>query len=703
MAKVQVLKDIESGEIIYPETSAEAVFLNTGGNIKDEVDKLNASIKKKQDALTTSDELEIGAGNVLRLTKKTADVLAEVPGLGERLGVVETELGLAIDAATGRYCVGAWDPDSLAPEVAEVRGDRSLLADQPWWLIDTTAPMDEETKGIAPMLELNPGNLLRTVNGGFAPTVGITEAQRAECDVALYLDAAGEQQYCEAGSFDAVAFYEEHGMAKLYDEAGNEVRVLRPWETVETKYTIGTSFRQKVYLLDNIIGRSGKMWAGIFTKPIVWDGIELTEEDALPPTALLPCAVTTIGNRARAFFYAYEGETYCKSGKGVSNLCTMFNCGRTYPRTGNVSALSYDISRGNNADPTKPYPCAEGGFHSYNALLVAREVLIGTKALHKPGMFGSGPSANDGCSNETQWLANGGVRYRVAGSNTWLYAGWNSAPSGMAYDASGARTDLHNMLSGYWPVCQCMEAQMVLSFARERSIGAGEHFDFYGGEYWYENVEGTDASRLNARVYKLMRTSFGAFDTTGAPTDWEVEVILRMSPIDGLTFNEGILIYRNGGMEIVGLADHNQEADRYHFPCKVYREPNQKKWHAVKNSSVVPGGEFSFEGTYSLIGDYATFGDVHCRKRMSKTPIALTSGGSDYTGQCYHDAQAACWADTTGSMKRVRIGLAFSGRVPHTVCGPRLSNRFYSISNSFYYYGVSAQFLLSQTRATNIK
>lgn len=40
-----------------------------------------------------------------------------------------------------------------------------------------------------PVGKLRKNNLLRFENGDFAPTVGITEEMRAECDVELYLDS----------------------------------------------------------------------------------------------------------------------------------------------------------------------------------------------------------------------------------------------------------------------------------------------------------------------------------------------------------------------------------------------------------------------------------------------------------------------------------------------------------------------------------
>ena len=88
-----------------------------------------------------------------------------------------------------------------------------------------------------PVGKLRKNNLLRFENGDFAPTVGITEEMRAECDVELYLDNGHKNKYCDAGAFDAKAFMKSMALVKkLYNASGSEVRILRPWETTSKNY-----------------------------------------------------------------------------------------------------------------------------------------------------------------------------------------------------------------------------------------------------------------------------------------------------------------------------------------------------------------------------------------------------------------------------------------------------------------------------------
>ena len=322
------------------------------------------------------------------------------------------------------YGVASWSEDDLAPECTGFFGSWEFLNKWNVYLLDTTDNAGETT---TPVGKLMRNNLLRFEDGSFAPTVGITEEMRAECDVELYLDEAHQQKYCDAGTFNAETFYNEHGMAKLYNAEGIEVRVLRPWETTETKYTIGIGRDDTVYLLDSLKGKSGRVWNGLFAKPTVWDGIDVSDY-ALPPTAMSPSPVCTIGDKPRSFFYLYEGEKNCQSSAGQNNLCTMFQVGRTYPRVSDMSQVTnMQRARSMNSDTSRSYPFSEGGFHALNTYVTAQEVLYGTKYLHKNTVFGSGISSNDSCNSEATWKQNGGVRYKLSSS------GWHMEVRYMEY------------------------------------------------------------------------------------------------------------------------------------------------------------------------------------------------------------------------------------------------------------------------------
>lgn len=71
-------------------------------------------------------------------------------------------------------------------------------------------------------------------------------------------------------------------------------KVTKPWETSETKYSIGLVNTKEIYVLDNAVGESGKIWSGIFLSPGEWDGIDYTPFK-LPITAHSPSPVLEDG------------------------------------------------------------------------------------------------------------------------------------------------------------------------------------------------------------------------------------------------------------------------------------------------------------------------------------------------------------------------------------------------------------------------
>ena len=590
------------------------------------------------------------------------------------------------------YGVASWSEDDLAPECTGFFGSWEFLNKWNFYLIDTTDNAGETTRPVGKLMR---NNLFRFEDGSFAPTVGITEEMRAECDVELYLDEAHQQKYCDAGAFDAETFYNEHGMAKLYNAEGAEVRVLRPWETTETKYTIGIGRDDTVYLLDNVKGKSGRIWKGLFATPTVWDGIDVSDYP-LPPTAMSPSPVCTIDTKPRSFFYLYEGETNCRSSAGQNNLCTMFQNGRTYPRTNDMNQVTnMQRARSMNADTSRSYPFSEGGFHALNTYVTAQEVLYGTKYLHKNTFFGSGISSNDTCNSEATWKQNGGVRYKLSGSGTWKYANWN-AQGDIYYTADDhKRTNFNTMLASEYPKEQCMESQMVASFASETGIQPGVEFEFYGGTYWYENVPNASEGGMNVRVFKRMSTTFNAYDSAGAEQSWDVEIILRMSLVGGMNLSGDVFAYWGGGLEIVGTCLHYTDGDRVGNPIDLYLEPDQKKWHSETVVSKADKGVFDFEQTYRKLNTATNLGNGYASKRHPYSNWKTEKGGSISTGECLYVYDDNYWGSVLNS--RFRIGSRFRGNASYGACSARIVYAYYAVSFSTRTYAGSAQALIEGT------
>lgn len=641
---------------------------------------------KEQSETATSSANE-AAENANKAAQTATEASAGLVEFDGRLAAVE-EITAELQLAKSDYGVAEWNPDELAPESVAFYGQKDFLMKWDFYLLDTTDNQNETT---TPVGKLKRNNLLRFENGDFAPTIGITEAQRAECDVELYLDAEHTQKYCDAGTFDAAAFYNEHGMAKLYNVEGAEVRVLRPWETTETKYTIGIGREDTVYLLDNVVGTSGRKWKGVFSKPI-WDGIDLSKYP-LVPTAFGPCPSCTVEKKTRNFLFLYKGETNCQSAKGQNNLCTMFyDQEKTYPRVNDMSQINNMVyARANNADVNAPYPFAEGGYHTLNTYITCLEAFYGTKYLHNALKFGSGISSNDSCSNEENWLQNGGVRYKKHDETAWKYAKWYEQKD-IYYDNSGKRTTFTVLLNMEHPKEACMESQMAVSFAVETGVSENTEFEFYGYKYRYVSVPGTDGTAgMNVRLYKFMSQTFTAFDAEGNETEWDVEVILRMSLYGGVNLSGDIFMYCGGGYEQVGTCQFATSGSKGN-PIDLYLEPDQRKWHTEKTSSRDDLGTFDFERLYIKTGSCTNVGDGYSALRSSYSGWKQKAGGSISTGECYYTWDNNHWS--TKLNQRTRIAARSRGYASSSFCSPRFLFAYYAVSSTARIYGGSAQALL---------
>ena len=642
---------------------------------------------KEQSETATSSANE-AAENANKAAQTATEASAGLVEFDGRLAAVE-EITSELQLAKSDYGVAEWNPEELAPECVEFFGKKDFLMKWDFYLLDTTDNQGETTK---PVGKLKRNNLLRFENGDFAPTIGITEAQRAECDVELYLDAEHSQKYCDAGTFDATSFYNEHGMAKLYNAEGAEVRVLRPWETTETKYTIGIGREDTVYLLDNVAGASGRKWKGVFSKPIFWDGIDLSKYP-LVPTAFGPCPSCTVEKKTRNFLYLYKGETNCQSAKGQNNLCTMFfDQEKTYPRVNDMSQINNMVyARANNADGNASYPFAEGGYHTLNTYITCLEAFYGTKYLHNALMFGSGISSNDSCSNEENWLQNGGVRYKKHDETAWKYAKWYEQKD-IYYDYSGKRTTFTVLLNMEHPKEACMESQMAVSFAVETGVSENTEFEFYGYKYRYVSVPGTDGTAgMNVRLYKKMNQTFNAYDAEGNETEWDVEVILRMSLYGGVNLSGDIFMYCGGGYDQVGTCQFTTSGSKGN-PIDLYLEPDQRKWHTEKTSSRDDLGTFDFERLYIKTGSCTNIGDGYSALRSSYSGWKQKAGGSISTGECYYTWDNNHWS--TKLNQRTRIAARFRGYAHHSYCSPRYLSAYSAVSTTSRPYGGSAQALL---------
>lgn len=631
------------------------------------------------------------------------------------------------------YCVGAWldnantasPNDQDNPNALAVLGNREWALDWRPYLVDMTAVEGEIKK--RPVAEYKKNNWLRDIYGNWAIAVGITSAMRDECMAnALYTDNEGQNLYCAAGAYNPESFLAQcqietvDGVKKLThpklykavtdNEETTYVEVthyLMPWETAETKYSVVVGRRDTIYLLDNVIGASGKEWNGVIgSKAPVWDGVDI-EAFALKPTGICPSPTTSIVednvSKLRSFFFNYNAaDSYSKGNTGASG-CTMFRNNGHY-RTNNISQVGTKTrARANNHVTTAPFPVAEGGFHARNTFLRCIETALGTKNLCAALRFSSGVSSVDSCGNETQWLANGGLRYKAEGAENWSYCRLDGNPA-MYYGTGETKstTNASNWLSGYGPLSKTMEAQIAVSFAVEFGIAAGERFEFNGCTWWYENPttsvfapKTVAEGDMNCRVYKIVKGTFTGYASASATdtTTFNIEVCVRTGLMLGCDMSGDGGPYWGGGCEVVGECVTAPASGSYGYTLKAYIEPDQEKWVNENDVSVNIGTKFSsgFEDKYRYAGSVVTRSNGYIRRRLANTPLPAAMGGAYSRGECAYGYMANYWG---AAGKRTRVGLRFGSYANNSKLSARYLNASYSAGYTYSYYCGSAQVLL---------
>lgn len=605
-----------------------------------------------------------------------------------------------------RYCVGRWPGWQMNdPTATRVDGDISLALD--WYpvLLDMSAVNGEVKKRPVGWLKRN--NFLRFEDGTFAPTIGITNAQKAECDVALYLDDQATQQYCAAGEFDAEAFYNQYGMTQaLYDANGNAVRILRPWETTETKYSIGIARKDTVGLIDNQDSSDGGLLRGIVADDGKVDGIK--PDKILVPTAIMADAITVIGGKARCFYFDYcTMETGCMGQTPLGDLATTgeaFYQDGTYPRVldnmlegangeypnddgkGMNRPKNAKVARACNYDTTLPYPVAEGGYHALNVFLSCMEAAYGTKYLHSASRFSSGISSNDAANTEANWLEYGGMRSRVQGGSSWTYSQFSQSNSPIRYTSAAANTDASNLLNRNAPKALCMEAQMALSMAAELNVAPDTEFQFYGKTYIYKTPTGATSllsGRMNARVYRTRVMTIDGWNSSKVAKTFDVQVRLRMPVIEGFNLCGDFFRYVGGGHEVVDVNTANVHTILNYLEC------DQTKWGAITWPKQ-QAAEFSFEESYGMIGEGVIVANRYVMLRQPFGSWPYGTGVNISTGECgYHYG-----ADIASNNNRCRAAVRFRGSAINVYCSGRTVNSYYSVVFCSAAYGGSAQVLL---------
>lgn len=650
---------------------------------------------------------QANATRIQQLESTTAQQGNDIESLKESVGILETGSPFYVAA----YAQGTNDSVPLFSQ-----GNPEICKKFDFFLLDTSDNAGEYT---TPVGKLMKNNLLRFANGGYAPVVGITQAMYDECMTQAIYTKNAEGNYTEAyavGAFDPDAQWEidkaliagGQEPTTLYKKVSDAEyqpvsHVLRPWETIETKYTIGIAAAQDLYLLDNVKGTSGRYWKGIFTEPRIWDGIDLSKYK-VARTAMGPCPMTTVVEggvtKSRCFFYLYEAaDNNCKSDPGWIPNNPFYNKNRHYPRTGVQQVNNMNWARANNADTIKSYPFAEGGWWVTNAHIIALELLAETRYLHQANLFGSGISSNDG-TNATNFYTSGGARLREKGYDSrWLYKtfGDRSAPCYFYVNSTLRETDISNLLTKYKPKEAAMESQLAASMATELGIAPTESadvlntFKFYGDTYYYMNVPGFAGLQdgdMNVRVYKVQTADVKCFSRAGEAFTVEFELVFRMSIFNGANLSGDIWAYNGGGLEMVGTRETDAMTGHH---IDVYLQPDQKQWHHESTDRTIIGKTWDFEKTYLKVGEYETLGDSYTLERMSNSPVRIKKASDISQGENYYMYDNCHWAQNG---QRARMRSLFRAGSDSALCSARYLSADYGATTTYASYGGSFQALI---------
>lgn len=654
----------------------------------------------------------LGDDNVLKVTDRTGAEkslsLVSQAAATEMAKKVEQNAADIAELKEGvkDYYVGENDEVTGDPHFKNCKGNKEFLGEWHPFLIDHTDNTGEATHPVGQLMD---NNHFRFVSGAFAPTVGITEAMRAACDVQLYTDAEhttpltlknGVVVTDKSGAhpYDATEVYNLLGLVDLYDGEGNKVRQLLPWETTETKYSVMIGRYDTIYPVDRQTGESGKVLSGIFKRQVRYDGID-TGKYPLLGTALAPCPVTTVGNKTRNFFYAYAvGDANTTNGPSAAgeNMCSMYvNDGRTYPRISDMNQISnMQKARANNADTNAPLPFAEGGYHGINTFILCMELLYGTKYLHDNNLFGSGISSNDACNSENTWLDNGGVRCKEQGTAEWTYRGFgDSTPFG--YNEKLEKNNFSWFVNFHLPKEQCMESQMAASWAAEFGIAENTEYEAYGATYRYKNITGVKGLAdgvMNCKVYRKKIGICKGYKDADTLATYDLELSLRMSLMHGMNVSGDVFAYWGGGCEMVGTNKGDTGSAQFEKNyIDFYLEPNQSKWVNESGVSKENLDTFGFEAVYGKIGVFGPpiLTDGYCKKRLGYTPYKIADGGNISSWQCFHSWVKPDWSSTLN--QRIRIAVRLRGAAYFARCSARFLHAAYSAVYAYVNYCVSAQ------------
>jgi hypothetical protein len=250
---------------------------------------------------------------------------------------------------------------------------------------------------------------------------------------------------------------------------------------------------------------------------------------------------------------------------------------------------------------------------------------------------------------------------------------------------------------------QCMESQLAASFAVEFGIAkttntaSPNYFRMYGGKYYWMQPNGVESltdGYMNVRVYRELSDTLTGYNSGGTQTTCEFTAILRMSLMGGMNLSGDIYAYTQGGAEVIGECTIAPGTSKTGNPIASYLIPDQTKW--LNDTAVLKDSpaKFLIEDCADAIktGEGTNLADGYYARRIGYSPIKAQAGGGLSSHECCYGYTRNEWATAVG--KRARIALRFRGFAHYAHCSPRYWSAYNAASNTFRFFGGSAQALL---------
>ncbi len=441
-------------------------------------------------------------------------------------------------------------------------------------------------------------------------------------------------------------------------------------------YNIMYGWTQTIHTIEN--AKVGDEVVALFgEEPFEYNGVQSVP---IPPTLICPGLPAVVDGKFRSMYFAYRaGEGGSDGYLGI----TSFNRpDRTYPRTGLSQLTTNDYAVAHNADTAKTVPFAP--LMDWHLLNITNALMnkFGTVYLHDPEKFGAGISSNVAITGSSTVTRRTGISYKMKEGESQIFQKLSEQPP-FCTDANGTKKNWSEIISKYYPRMECLEIQMVLSYAAENGIEPGVDFSLSGITYKYYNIPGAK-TLLEGEMNAILSRRFyiknlSAWDVLGNPINvTDVGFFLQTSAVYGMDLvSADALQYAGAGIEMVMEIEDDTYGGSVN-PIKCYLCREQDKLTLNKDYVKDAGELFDFQES----PDYTYIGSISSGVGLFTDLIRGTRLGTLKKGSL---ADNTAYVDTRNYIKQtvgkaVRLGYRVRGNGLSWATSARSVNASYQLS-----------------------